>query len=65
MPVHIKAGYLNSKEVVTYLIEYREGHGCPYKVGLPSGTILYLSAKAVARDPDSEDLFHLNPKKRK
>lgn len=65
MPVHIKAGYLSSKEMVGYLIEYREGHACPYKIGLPSGTILYLSARAVVRDPDSEDLYHLNPRKRR
>lgn len=59
MPVHIKAGYLTSKPLVATLLEYREGHPCPFKMGLQSGAILFLSAKAVERDPDCEQLNHL------
>jgi len=41
---------------VGYLLEYREGHPCPYKVGMPSGLVLFLNAGSVQADPDSEDM---------
>jgi hypothetical protein len=64
LPIHIKPGYLTKKQLVCYLIEYREGHPCPYKLGLQNGTILYLSSQAIVRDPDTEELNHLTPKKK-
>ena len=65
VPVHIKPGYLTAKALVGCLIEYRDNHPCPFVVGLQSGTICFLSAKAIDKDPDSEDLFHLNPRRRR
>ena len=41
MPVKLKSGK------VGYLIEYREGHPCPYKVGLGANTVMYLSEKSI------------------
>ena len=55
MPVKLKRG-----GKVGYLIEYREGHPCPYKVGLGANTVLYLSEDSVEADPDSEDLSAIN-----
>ena len=54
MPVHLRYGK------VGYLIEYRKGHPCPYKVGLGANTILYVGEKSIERDPDSEDLSAVN-----
>jgi hypothetical protein len=65
MPIHIKPGYLTAKALVGCLIEYREDHPCPFVVGLSSGAVCYLSAKAIGKDPDSEDLFLLNPRRRR
>ena len=46
MPVLLKSGK------VGYLLEYRAGNPCPYKVGLGANTTMYLSAKSVVEDPD-------------
>ena len=46
MPVRLKSGK------VGYLIEYREGNPCPYKVSLGTNTTLYLSSNSVEDDPD-------------
>ena len=54
MPVKLKRGK------VGYLIEYRKGHPCPYKVGLGANTIMYLSEESVEADPDTEDLSAIN-----
>ena len=54
MPVKLKSGK------VGYLIEYRMGHPCPYKVGLGANTVMYLSENSVVADPDSEDLSAIN-----
>ena len=54
MPVRTKEG----KDC--YLIEYREGHPCPYVLGLGDGIVLYLKADQVVADPDKEDLSSLN-----
>ena len=47
MPIRLKSGK------VGYLIEYREGHACPYVVGLGTNTTMYLSADSVIDDPDN------------
>ena len=54
MPVKLKSGKL------AYLIDYREGHPCPYKVGLGLNTVLYLSEESIVPDTDSEDLSAIN-----
>ena len=46
MPIRLKSGK------VGYLIEYREGHPCPYKVGIGANTTMYLSADSIVEDPD-------------
>ena len=42
------------------MIEYREGHPCPYVVGLGGSTTLYLKDQSILPDPDSEDLSAFN-----
>ena len=54
MPVRLKTGK------VGYLIEYRQGHPCPYKVGFGANIVMYLSEQSVQNDPDTEDLSNIN-----
>ena len=54
MPVRTRSG----KDC--YLIEYREGHPCPFVLGLGDGIVLYLRAEEIVADPDQEDLSSIN-----
>jgi hypothetical protein len=45
MPIKTKYG------VNGYLLEYREGHKCPYVVGLNGSTIMYLSKNDILKFP--------------
>ena len=46
MPVRMKSGN------VGYFIEYREGHPCPFLIGLGSSVRLYLSSSSIVEDDD-------------
>jgi hypothetical protein len=46
MPIRTKYG------PVGYLLEYREGHVCPYVIGLAQSGIMYLSEDAIVKEPN-------------
>lgn len=54
MPIQTKSG-LNC-----FLMEYREGHPCPFVLGLGEGIIIYTREDQIVRDADSEDLSSFN-----
>ena len=54
MPVKLKTGQ------TCFLLEYREGHPCPFVLGLGESITIYCKKSDIEEDADSEDLSSFN-----
>jgi len=47
---------MNTKYGIGYLVNYRNGHPCPYVVMFHGSTVAYLGKDSILDDVDSDDL---------